>query len=205
MLAANYGLRVNTIVGDQLSEVVEILEKVNNSSPLINKRWVVQHVARANKHDLLRLRAMGILVTTIPVYYLWKGGDWYKNEKDLGESVVPLKTMLSLGLLASAGTDNIPFDPLFTMQCMMERKERTDGYVIGAGQRLTGIEALKLLTQDGAWLSFDENRKGILKAGYFADLTVMSDNPCKFNPASFEKIQCLMTVVGGKIVHNEFD
>ena len=203
MLAANFGLRVNTIVGDQLSEVIDVFEKIDEAYPLNGKRWVIQHVARTTKNDLLRLRALGMLVTTIPVYYLWKGGDWYRNEEDLGNSVVPLKTMIDLGIKVSAGTDNIPFDPIFTLRSMMERVERISKNVVGPGQRLTGTEALKLLTREGAWLTFDEKRKGILKPGYFADMTVLSKNPCELRPAELESIQCLMTIVGGNTVYNE--
>ena len=51
------------------------------------------------------------------------------DDPDGGESVVPHRTMLDLGIPLSAGTDNIPCDPFFTLWTMATRHERlTAGY-----------------------------------------------------------------------------
>ena len=77
----------------------------------------------------------------------------------------------------AAGSDNIPYNPFFTVWAMVARKERTTGRVIGPGQRLDAEQALRLLTRNGAWLSFEEARKGTLEPGKLADLAVLSQDP----------------------------
>ena len=200
-VAAEHDLRVNTIVGDSLSDVLPVLEAVNERFPLARRRWVVQHVARATTGDLQRLRRLGLFVTTIPVYYLWKGGGWYLDDPDGGESVVPLRTMLELGIALSAGTDNIPFDPIFTLWAMATRRERISHRVLGPGQRLSGAEALRLMTREGAWLSFEEDRKGILSPGRFADMAILSGDPCTIDPEALKDLTCHATIAGGRVVH----
>lgn len=200
-VAAEHDLRVNTIVGDGLADVLPVLEAVNERFPLAGRRWVIQHVARTTIEDLQRLRRLGLFVTTIPVYYLWKGGGWYLDDPDGGESVVPLRTMLDLGILLSAGTDNIPCDPFFTLWTMATRRERAGNRVLGPGQRLSGADALRLMTREGAWLSFEEHRKGILAPGRFADIAVLSGDPCTIEPEALKGLSCHATIVGGRVVH----
>ena len=203
LVAAENDLRVNTIVGDGLADVLPILESVDERHPLAGRRWVIQHVARTTAGDLQRLRRLGLYVTTIPVYYLWKGGGRYLDDPDGGESVVPHRTMLNLGVPLSAGTDNIPCDPFFTLWTMATRRERLSDRVLGRGQRLSGAEALRLMTREGAWLSFDENRKGILAPGRYADMAVLSDDPCTVDPQALKDLACHATIVGGRIVHRD--
>ena len=200
-MAAEHDLRVNTIVGDGLADVLPVLEAVNERFPLAGRRWVIQHVARTTTEDLRRLRQLGLFVTTIPVYYLWKGGGWYLDNPDRGETVVPLRTMLDLGIPLSAGTDNIPCDPFFTLWTMATRRERISNRVLGPGQRLSGANALRLMTREGAWLSFEEHRKGILASGRFADIAVLSDDPCTIDPEALKTLSCHATIVGGRVVH----
>lgn len=200
-VAAEHDLRVNTIVGDGLADVLPVLEAVDERFPLARRRWVVQHVARTTTEDLRRLRRLGLFVTTIPVYYLWKGGGWYLDDADGGASVVPLRTMLELGIPLSAGTDNIPCDPFFTLWTMATRRERLSSRVLGPGQRLSGSEALRLMTREGAWLSFEEDRKGILAPGRLADMAVLSGDPCTIDPEAIQDLACHATIVGGRVVH----
>ena len=200
-VAAEHDLRVNTIVGDGLADVLPVLEAVNERFPLSGRRWVIQHVARTTTEDLQRLRRMGLFVTTIPVYYLWKGGGWYLDDPDGGESVVPHRTMLDLGIPLSAGTDNIPCDSFFTLWAMATRRERLSDRVLGPGQRLSGAEALRLMTREGAWLSFEEDRKGTLAPGRLADVAVLSDDPCTIEPDALRNLVCHAAIVGGHVVH----
>jgi len=201
--AAECNLRVNTIVGDHLADVLPVLEAVNEKYPLANRRWVIQHVARTKTEELQRVKRLGLFVTTIPVYYLWKGGDGYADDPDCGEFVVPLRAMLDLGIPLSAGTDNIPYDPFFTLWCMATRQERLKDRVLGPRQRLSGKDALRLMTSEGAWLTYDENRKGTLAQGLYADMAVLSDDPCEIATEAILNLECEMTIVGGRIVHSK--
>ena len=203
LLAAEHDLRVNTIVGDRLADVLPVLEAVNEKHTLAGRRWVIQHIARTTPGDLKRLHRLGLFVTTIPVYHLWKGGGWFVDDADGGEAVVPHRTMLDLGIPVSAGTDNIPYDPAFTLWTIVTRRERHANRVLGPGQRLSGAEALRLMTRDGAWLSFDEDRKGVLAPGRFADMAVLSDDPCRIDPEALRELRCHATVVSGRVVFRD--
>lgn len=197
-LALLYDLRINTIVGDRLDEVVAILERVNALAPLAGKRWVIQHIARTERATLARLARLGVLVTTIPVYFLWKGGHWYDETE--GDRIVPMRTMLDLGIDAAAATDNIPYNPGFTLWTMCERERRSDGKVLGAAERLTRREALHALTVSGARLTYDEHHKGPLTPGFLADLAVFATDPLTVEANKLKDLASLLTIVDGCIV-----
>jgi len=202
MLAARFDLRLHTIIGDQLDELVPILRRVADRIPIADRRWVVEHIGLARPDDLRALKALGLTVTLIPVYYLWKGGGRYLAlEPSDAALVAPARQLLELGVPVSAGTDNIPYDPMTTLWAMAARQERVTGNVIGADARLSQEQALRLLTVNGAWLTFDEPVKGPLTPGRYADLAVLSNDPLTTELAALRDIQCRATMVGGRLVH----
>jgi predicted amidohydrolase YtcJ len=166
------------------------------------RRWVVEHMSHASASDLARLKALGIGVTLIPDYHVWKVGTRFFPlcEADR-ELVSPTAQLDALGVPVACGTDNSPFNPLATMRAMRTRRERTTGEVLGAGGRTSAELALRAMTQNGAWFSFEENVKGRIAPGYFADLTVLSGCPLTVPGEELETLSCLATMVGGKFVH----
>jgi predicted amidohydrolase YtcJ len=203
LAAAEHDLRVHTIVGDDLQDLIPALVDVAERYPIGERRWVIEHIGRARQEDLETLKKLGVLVTTIPAYFIWKGGGWYTDDPDFGESVVAHRSMLDLGLPVAAGTDNIPYDPFFTLWVMATRHERHENRVLGPNQRISGMESLDLLTARGAWLTFEEGRKGKLSPGQYADIAVLSDDPTTMNPEDLRDLRCHLTVVGGKVVHQD--
>jgi predicted amidohydrolase YtcJ len=202
-LAARHDLRVHTIVVDRLGEILPILEEIDRVHPLAGRRWVLEHVGRLRPQDIPRLARLGLYVTTIPVYQLWKNADRYLSDADGGETAVPHRMLIEGGIPVAAGSDNIPYNPFFTVWAMVARKERTTNRVIGPGQRLDAEQALRLLTRNGAWLSFEEARKGTLEPGKLADLAVLSKNPRDTPVDDIPHIRALLTMVGGRIVHHD--
>lgn len=66
-------------------------------------------------------------------------------------------------------------------------------------QRITVERALRLLTIDAAYGTFQEDVKGSIAVGKLADLVVLSDNPLAIPPESLMDISVLMTMVGGQV------
>jgi predicted amidohydrolase YtcJ len=65
-------------------------------------------------------------------------------------------------------------------------------------QRLTVYQAIKLLTVDGAYATFEEDKKGSLTPGKWADFVVVSEDPLSLSgPEELLDIEVLLSVVGG--------
>jgi predicted amidohydrolase YtcJ len=68
-------------------------------------------------------------------------------------------------------------------------------------QRLTVDQALRLFTIDAAYGTFEEDVKGSLAPGKYADVVILSDDPTTVAVGSLLDIDVLATVVGGQVEH----
>jgi len=202
MLAGKHNLRLHTLASDKLHEVVPILERVAKHYPIGERRWVIEHISKASERDLKAIKAMGVAVTLIPAHYLWKVGHTFASLDDGQLDLLsPARGLSELGVPVSAATDAVPNDPLFCMWVMLARKDRRSGKIMGANGAINNETALRLLTVNGAWLTFEEDRKGPLLPGYFADIAVLSGNPLTATAEGLLDISCQATMVGGRWVH----
>lgn len=201
MLAAQHDLRIHTVVIDKLHEILPILRRVDERHGIRDKRWVLEHISIVREQDLPVIRELGLGVTLIPGYHIAKAGARYVNLDDAAASLIaPALQLARLGVPLSCGTDNSPTNPLAVMHAMVTRKEK-GGRVIGEAARVAPETALRTLTVNGAWFSFDEGRKGPLAPGYLADLAVFDRNPLAVPPDELEALTCTATMVGGQVVH----
>ncbi len=199
--AAKNDLRVHVIVADWLEKVLPVLHRVNAKYPLRGKRWVIEHLAGSTPEMLLEVQSLGLGVTIIPSFHLWKVGARYLERSQAEQDMtVPAKQLLQLGVPVAAGTDAIPCEPLLNVWSMVRRTERVSGRAVGAEGCVSAAQAMHLMTRAGAWFTFEENSKGRLKPGYLADVAVLSDDPTAVEPDAIPQIKCLATMVGGNLV-----
>jgi predicted amidohydrolase YtcJ len=108
------------------------------------------------------------------------------------------------GAVVSNGTDAPveDVDPIASYYATVSRKT-VDGSVFYAAQRMSRADALKSYTLNGAYAAFEENSKGSLKAGKYADMVVLSQDIMTIPEAEIPKTQVLYTIVGGKIKYKK--
>jgi hypothetical protein len=75
------------------------------------------------------------------------------------------------------------------------------GMLTNDGQQISRIEALRLYTEGAAWFSFDDQDVGSFVEGKYADLAVLSDDYLTVPDQKIRKIESLLTMVGGRVVH----
>lgn len=114
------------------------------------------------------------------------------------------KSMINKGIRVGGGSDSPveTFDPIWGIHCAVNR---TDENLLPKGgwhpdEKLSVEEAVKLYTSDGAYLSFEEHKKGTLEAGKLADFVVLDQNLFEIPADHIKDTKVLMTVLGGKIV-----
>ena len=77
--------------------------------------------------------------------------------------------------------------------------------MLGADQKITRQEALRLETINNAYTTFEEGIKGSIEPGKLADLVVLADDIMTVPAKSIESMNVLMTLVGGKIAYQRED
>ena len=202
-LAAEHDLRVHSVVVDRLTEVLDVFEAIDARFPLAGRRWVVEHVGHVTAQDIARVKRLGLMVTSIPFYMLWKNGAARLADEARHGSFLPQRDLLEAGLPLAAGSDNIPVSLFTAVWASVARQERTTGRVIGPAQALDRLQALQTVTRNGAFLSFEEDRKGTLAPGHWADLAVLNADPLGVPVDELALIRAELTLVGGRVVHGQ--
>ena len=94
-----------------------------------------------------------------------------------------------------------PFNPFLTMATAVTRRTE-GGRVIGEAQRVSRMEALRLMTRHAARLSFDEARTGSIEVGKLGDLAILSDDVLTCPEDRIKSITVNVTIVGGRVAHD---
>lgn len=119
--------------------------------------------------------------------------------KEKARSSYAYRSMLDKGIRLSFGSDS-PVEnpcPLTGIYFALHRKRGGELQSQADEEAITLEEAIRCYTEDGAYFSYEEDVKGRLQIGYFADFTVLSR---KLTPHNLLETEVLATAVGGEIV-----
>ncbi|MGZ4106793.1 MAG: amidohydrolase, partial [Tumebacillaceae bacterium] len=113
------------------------------------------------------------------------------------------KTLLDAGLLCGGGSDAPiePLEPLLGLHAAVTRKrpgETHEGYL--PEQKLTMHEAVHLFTVGSTYATREEDVKGTITPGKYADLTILDRDIFREHPDVLLETNVLRTVIGGKTV-----
>jgi predicted amidohydrolase YtcJ len=118
----------------------------------------------------------------------------------------PIKRMIEMGLPVGAGTDGTRVASYHPWTCIwwMVTSKTVGGVTLhDETDRVSREKALRLYTHGSAWFSREENQKGVLSAGRFADLAVMSDDYFAVEEDDIRGLESVLTMVGGKVVYGD--
>ncbi|MCL2496720.1 MAG: amidohydrolase family protein, partial [Clostridiales bacterium] len=122
---------------------------------------------------------------------------------DLARTSYPFKTLHDLGIPIALGSDCPvePFDPLPNIYCAVTRRDLRGFPPEGfhAEQALSVQEAVYAYTAGPAYCSYEENIKGRLEEGFYADMTVLDRDIFRIKAEEIKDARVVMTVVGGEI------
>jgi hypothetical protein len=200
--ARSCGLRVGTIVGGKLEELLDIWEEIDKEAPLRGQRWVLVHLARVTAWQMKRIHRLGAVATTNPLSHIYSPRSHRMRDIGDGEEWLPHRELVRQRVPFGIGTDNKIADPFVALWSVVAR-EGFSGSVIGPRQRLTVNQALRQLTVGGAVVIGRERELGSLAPGKLADLVVLNDNPLSMPVARIPEIRIRLTMVGGMPVHRE--
>lgn len=200
------------VTGDAgVDRVLDAVELAAKDVLIQTKRFCFIHAYFPDQATADRMKKLGCTVDTQPAWY-YKDMDALVpifGEKRV-ENFIGVGAWLNGGIRVAANTDHMigydpdhgfnPFNPFLTMWIMVARKTEA-GKVYGPAQRIGRLDALRTMTVNGAFLSFDESKIGSLEKGKYADLAVLDRDYLTCPEDEIRRIKVLKTIVGGKVVH----
>ena len=112
----------------------------------------------------------------------------------------PLRSPMDYGLKVAISSDILPIGPMVGIYAAVTRKGMT-GTIYGADEAITREEAIRAYTETGAYLNFEEDFKGTLEPGKFADMIVLSEDILTIADEEIMNIEILSTYVDGELVY----
>lgn len=192
-------------IGDRGNrEVLNVYEQEMSSHPdKKDLRWRIEHAQHLNPVDMPRFKQLGVIASMQGIHCT---SDAPFVEKRLGherarEGAYAWRSLLDLGVNIANGTD-APVErvnPFPNIYALVTRRRLDDGQVFFVEQAMTRKEALYAYTMGNAYAGFEEDIKGSLEPGKWADIVMLSQNLLTCPDDSIPMTKVKMTMVGGKI------
>ncbi|MEC8086817.1 MAG: amidohydrolase [Pseudomonadota bacterium] len=197
--AARNGIRL-AVIGPRF---LEMFHEVNRAIDITDKRWIIGHLDTLNADQIQKASDLGVVMTTHTNRYIYKHGHILRDE--LGperlNDIAPVRRLLDAGVNIALATDNVPTTLFYPIWHVVSRWNMVSNDRIAPEQAISREEALRCGTMGGAYLTFEEDRKGSLEEGKLADMAVLSTDPLTCTEEEIKDIVADITIVGGKVVY----
>ncbi|AWL07535.1 amidohydrolase [Massilia oculi] len=195
--------RIHATYGESIERDLAVIEKVNRSTPLAGLRWIVDHAETVTDDQLKRIKALGGGVAVQNRMY-FQGEAYRARYGAQTRQLPPIRKMLELGLPVGLGTDGTrvsSYGPWPSIYWAVTGKTAGGLATWQARDVLTRHEALKLMTRGSAWMSGEEDVKGRLVEGQYADFAVLPQDYFTMDVEKIKDLESVLTVVNGQVVY----
>lgn len=192
--ASGFQVAVHAI-GDRATRMLlDSLEKTNSATGDGHLRHRIEHASVLNPELIQRLKRSRVIVTIQPHFVV--SDFWIDQRLGLERTrfTYPFRSLLEAGLLV-VGSSDCPVEPLSPLSGIGAAVDRK------GAEALDAEDAVALYTRNAAYASFEEDLKGTIAPGKYADLVVLEKDPCTVRPTEISEINVLLTILGGKVVY----
>jgi len=195
-------------IGDKANRAtLDIFEKYKMKDESADLRWRVEHAQHLHVDDIPRFKKLGAIASMQGVHCT---SDAPFVETRLGherasEGAYAWRSLLDAGAVVVNGTDAPVEDvnPLSSIYASVTRRRENPSMEFIPEQRMTRKEALYSYTMAPAFAAFEEDVKGSIEVGKYADFVVLDKNILTCEEDDIEKIEILHTIVGGEIKYSK--
>jgi len=181
-------------IGDRaLAQVIGVYEELAGSYELAPMRHRVDHFVLGTPELAGRAAGLGLVSAMQPAFDAFWGGPAGGYATRLGPARAlranPVGEMISCGLRVAGSSDSYitPLDPLSGIRAAMNHHNPS--------QRVSFDTAVRLFTEDAAYLAHEEDIRGRIATGYLADLTVVMGD------RTLDGAKVAMTIKEGRAVY----
>jgi predicted amidohydrolase YtcJ len=185
-------------------DLLDIVEDISKDYPVRDLRWTVLHLYNASEDNLKRMKSLGLIWGVQDGLYF--GGERLQQEVGVepARRLPRIATALRLGLTVAGGTDAhrvSSYNPFVALQWYLDGTTIGGTKTRGDAEAPSRRQALEMYTRNSAFMANDDDRRGTLEPGKFADLAVLSSDYLTAPVKEIGKIKSVLTMVGGDVVY----
>jgi predicted amidohydrolase YtcJ len=204
---AGWQIATHAIGDSAIDLVLEAIEKAQQELPRPHARHRIEHCAIVRPDQIARIAAAHVVPVPQPRFIA-----------ELGDTILaaigPKRAMwayrhgsfLSASVPVAGSSDRpvVTGRPLLGMQSMVDRLTAS-GILLGEGELVAPIEALRAYTWAPAYAANQDHHKGILRPGMLADMAVLDRDPTTVDRSRIGQINVLATFVNGRLAYDKHD
>lgn len=206
-VAGLYERRIQVAIhcnGDaSIDDGLDAIAAAAQAYPWPEARPLIIHAQMTRLDQIERMAELGVTPSFFSAHtYYW--GDRHAAifmGPERAANMSPARWAQEAGVRFSSHMDT-PVTPMLPLQAVWSQvnRESTAGVVIGPGQTIDRLSALRAVTIDAAWQVFMDDQIGSIEPGKRADLVVLSDNP--LTAVDMRSIKVDRTVIDGATVYS---
>lgn len=196
-------IAVHAIGDAAVRTVLDGYEAAQSANGRRDSRHRIEHIEVTTDADMPRFAGLGVIASMQPPHPPGSMGlplepTVSKIGRDRWRLSYAWRTIKETGAHVVFASDwpVSPVDPIAGIQAAVVRKPWADDL---PDHSYSLHEAIAGYTVEGAYAEFAEDRKGRLKAGYLADLVVLSADIETVAAESLHEVRPVMTICGGKV------
>jgi predicted amidohydrolase YtcJ len=188
--------------------ILNACEKAIEKNGRRDSRHRIEHAQILIESDIPRFAELGVIPSMQPTHCI---SDKRYIVKRIGEErsrwSYTWKSLVDAGSILAFGTDYSvePLNPMEGLYAAVTRKDRMgeegEGWI--PEEKLTMEEAIKYYTWGAAYAQFMEERKGRIKEGYLADITITDRDLLTIPENEIMQTRIEYTITGGKVVYQK--
>ena len=185
---------------------LDAFEHAARSNPTVarGRRHRVDGLVLADAADAARFASTGAVPALLP-FVATPTEAWARLlGPGRAAAVMPARDLLAARakLAFGSGWPAGPVNPMESIHAAVNRGTSEDGMETGV-RGISTEQAINAFTSGAAYASFDEQRKGTLKAGMLADLVVLSNDIFSAPPSRLRAASVALTVFDGRVVYRK--
>ena len=203
--AAGFQIGIHAIGTKANNWILNAYEKAAEVNGKRDSRHRSEHAQLLIASDIPRFAQLGVIASMQPTHCIT---DKRFCEKRIGlersKGAYAWRSLLNSGAKIAFGTDYSvePLNPMEGLYAAVTRKDRLgeegDGWF--PEEKLTMEEAIELYTLGAAYSQFMEDRKGMIKSGYLADIVITDRDLLTIPEGEIMKTLVDYTITGGQVV-----
>ncbi len=204
---ANLQLSIHAIGDKANSMILDIAEELENLHGKKDRRFRIEHAQHVRREDIKRFKKLNVIASMQP-YHMYDDGCWAESKigKERLKTSFALKSFIDEGVKVCFGSDwpVATLDPVQGIYTAVTRHtldgKNPNGFI--PEEKLTVKQAVDGYTIHAAYASYEENIKGSITPGKFADFVVLSENIFTIPPEQIKNVKVIKTIFDGKVIYS---